>query len=267
MPLKTGWTAHLRATRLCETERIFGRCPDGAFARGLELGGGDGFQARLLLRWVRALVSTDYHQSILDGPAAPGLSFQVCDAERADQIFPAGSFDLIFSSNLLEHLLDVQRALAATLTLLRPGGIAVHVMPGVEWKLAQLALHYPNLLAVALDRLLGPAPLAAPRGERPNNAKQPERSTRWRLLWPQPHGISRTNLGELFAFRQARWEREFASAGLEVIAALPGPVSSGFGFGFDRLRAWLERAGVSTETAYVLARPGEGAAARAWFSC
>ena len=241
MPLKADWNTHLRAIRLRETELVFCRCPDGAF-------------------------DPDYQRSILAGVASPRLTFQACDAERADESFPAGSFDLVFSSNLLEHVSDVQRALAATRTLLAPGGLAIHIMPGVEWKLAQLALHYPNLLALMLDRLRGPKPAARPQEERPNNAKQPERLSRWKLLWPQPHGVSRTNLGELIAFRRARWLREFSKAGLELIAALPGPVSSGYGFGFDRLRARLERAGISAETAYVVARPGEATNARAWFA-
>jgi SAM-dependent methyltransferase len=211
------------------------------------------------------VVSTDYQPAILSAAPTPGVTYQVCDAERADEAFAPGSFDLVFSSNLLEHVPDPRRALQASLRLLAPGGVAVHVVPGVNWKLAQLALHYPNLAAVTLQRLTQGSPAPDPLGERPNNAKRPELISRWTLLWPQPHGISRTNLGELFAFRRRRWLHEVEGAGLELVAALPGPVFSGFGFGLDGLRELLERAGVSAETAFVAVRPGETGPARGWF--
>lgn len=41
----------------------------------------------------------------------------------------AGTFDLVFSNNVLEHVTDVDRTLGALSTVLRPGGVMVHNCP------------------------------------------------------------------------------------------------------------------------------------------
>jgi 2-polyprenyl-3-methyl-5-hydroxy-6-metoxy-1,4-benzoquinol methylase len=44
----------------------------------------------------------------------------------------AGTFDLIFSNNVFEHVRDVQAALATLGALLRPGRVMVHNCPNYD---------------------------------------------------------------------------------------------------------------------------------------
>jgi hypothetical protein len=70
-------------------------------------------------------------------------------------------------------------------------------------------------------------------------------------MLPEPHGVSDGHLQELLAFRRSRWTAEFARAGLRVLSIQKGPVASGYGFGFDRLRAFLEGMGLASEYIYI----------------
>jgi SAM-dependent methyltransferase len=260
--IKTAWLPHLHRIRSREIEIIFGRCPGKLFGTGLELGAGDGFQSGLLARYVARLTCTDY---VLDSRAprgVDGITYRACDAEEIDAAFGRGRFGLVFSSNLMEHLPDPGRALRAIREVLVEDGITVHVIPGPFWKLAHVSLHLPNLAVERLEALAaGPAPPAGPEGQRhPNNPKthRPRRSFLSRLMIPDPHGVSATNLEEFRAFRRSRWEDELRRAGLEPVAVIKGPVASGYGFGLDRLRGFLETLGFASEHAYVATRGGSG---------
>jgi SAM-dependent methyltransferase len=259
----TPWERYLHGIRTREFDLIFGRCPPSLFAKGLELGAGDGYQSRLLSRHVRALVSTDFAAEPSARALYSGLDYRQCDAEEVDSCFGAREFDLVYSSNLLEHLPDPARALRGIHRILRDDGTAIHVVPNVFWKASHLAGFYPHLALRATRALFRGDVLRRVRGHMrraavaeedesqliPNNPKMP--AVPERLLWPTPHGAYRSNFEELYAFSKRRWLREFDAAGFTVAKVLRGPVASGYGFGLDRLRAGLELAGCASEYAYI----------------
>ena len=59
------------------------------------------------------------------GIAHPHLTMPVEDISAA----AAGTFDLVFSNNVLEHVADVDRTMVALGAVLRPGGVIVHNCP------------------------------------------------------------------------------------------------------------------------------------------
>jgi SAM-dependent methyltransferase len=282
MRIKTEWLPHLHRYRRRELEMIFGRCPENLFASGLELGCGDGYQSGLLARWVGTLISTDWDASALPRGEGGAIEYRVCDAEHVNTVFAGRRFDLVFSSNLLEHLPDLSRALRGIREAMADDGLTIHAVPSPFWKLCHLLLNAPNRCVEVLEKLTAPGGLrrvagraagrgssqsqaapavavpGAPTAPRDNNPKtrRRRRSLLGRFLWPDPHGVSRGNIEELLAFRRARWRRELEAAGFRVIAVLKGPVASGYGFGFDRLRALLERLGLASEFIYIARKPG-----------
>lgn len=286
--LKADWPAYLRTLRRREIAMIFARCPQDAFACGLELGAGDGFQSTLLAPYACRLIASDYrpidHRPvIINAPEGGGpgtadgstgwlerVSFMTCDAERVDAAFAPQTFDLVFSSNMLEHLPDPGRALAGIHTVMTDDGIAVHVVPSPFWKVAHLVGFYVNAVVGRIDRRLRRSALAAagsdqyvdtPDQEWDNNPKvaSGQRSYLARLLWPAAHGASGSNLRELTLFTRRYWRGQFEAAGFCVAAMHRGPVSSGYGFGLDRLRTALERLGFSSEIIYITVKAGSQA--------
>ncbi len=273
MKIKPDWFQWLHGYRTRELTLIFGRCPDGLFGTGLELGAGDGFQSGLLLKYVRRLTATDINPTILRLPPREGLDYQVLDAEEVADHFPQGSFDLVFSSNLLEHLPAPERALAGIGQVLKDDGVTIHVVPSPFWKLCELLLYFPNHVIVLLEQVLvrggdqvlagkvrrhmpGKAGGALPQ-EPDNNPKSRKRPHGFLYRWfiPETHGVSLGHLEEFRAFRKSRWVAEFRKAGFRVWVK-KGPVASGYGFGLDTLRHWLERLGFTSEYIYIATKKG-----------
>jgi SAM-dependent methyltransferase len=257
----TSWEDYLHHVRRQEVERIFGRCPPKVFAVGLELGAGDGYQSALLEAYAERLVVTDWDVQRLRSRRSATVEVHPCDAERVAEQFPAGSFDLVFSSNLLEHLPNPGLALRGIHTILKEDGVTVHVMPAPAWKLCDLALTGPVAMGRAVRRVVRgrPAGVDGARGRGgTNNPKQSPSDRRriWQRLWPDPHGAYSGHWEEVWAYRRRRWERELGRAGFEVVSVLRGPVASGYGLGWDRLRRALDALGVATEYAYAATKRG-----------
>jgi len=204
-------TESLHQVRRREIEQVFARCPPASFSLGLELGAGDGFQSSLLAGYARRLVSRDYSRlRLAQGRAAPAVSL-ACDAEAVGTTFRAGAFDLAFSSNLMEHLPDPDRAFAGIFEVLADHGVCVSIMPNPLAKLTRLLFFYPDRLLRLLEVLSG----ASDPGRRQavdfdafdNNPKSARYGFVRRQLWPVPHGAYRTNLEEIRQYRRQRWTR------------------------------------------------------------
>jgi SAM-dependent methyltransferase len=270
MRLKADWPTYLHELRAREAGLIFDRFGPGAFRRALELGAGDGFQSRLIRARSESLVSTDYRRPPLDDDT---IEVRGLAAEEVAEAFAPGEFDLVYSSNMLEHVADPRVVLEGIAVVLADDGITIHVMPNRVWKACQMVLHVPNLGVTALHELisgrgarvladrLGKA-RAGSGGDGPSEKNNPsvvrsERSLLHRLVLPLPHGVSATHREELAAFSRRRWETELKGAGFQLVVVLTGPLSSGYGFGLDTARRLLERAGVGSEYVYVAKKAGQ----------
>jgi ubiquinone/menaquinone biosynthesis C-methylase UbiE len=258
LKLKSDWHSHLHKIKKREVECIFSKCPEKLFQMGLELGAGDGFQSTLLTKYISKLISTDYNPYRLKRKSNKSIEYRICDAETINNIFNKKQFDIVFSSNLLEHVPHPQKVLKGTYEILKDNGITIHIVPSPFWKLCHLLLHIPNKCIVALDLLINKRNAINieknkkyPKlGNNPKTQKK-RRIFFHRLLMPEPHGVSTNNFKEFYAFSKLRWKREFEKANFELIRIIKGPVVSGYGFGLDFLRNILERFGFTSEYIYI----------------
>lgn len=291
MPGEEAWLSYLHRLRDQELHLIFGQCPDKAFDAVLEMGAGDGHQSKGLLRYAHHLVAFDYTHSLLPKKTLPGLAYLACDASQVGMTFKPCSFDVVYSSNLLEHVSDLPAALQGVSEVLRDGGLAVHVIPNRFWVLCHVLLYWPAWSRVRwrtwrqpggyriliwefrryLRASLGRERVkVAPKLEQPaytnNPTLEPVRHwAGWRFFIPEPHGISATHRQEWQAFATHRWRQALVDAGFEVLAVKPGVVSSGYGFGWDRLRRLLAALGFCTERVYFMVKKGQSSNYSAFF--
>lgn len=248
--IKTDWIKHLHAFRKRELEIAFSEIGR-KFSKGLELGAGDGYQSQLLSNHVDELIATDLNEDRLPNMSnTSNIKFLVCDAEKVGTVFEESSFDLVFSSNLMEHLPDVNSCFNGIHKVLKDDGIVIHIMPSPSWRFFATCLHIPNKMVNIIERVIFKKGTHLSKG---NNlkTKTKQRSSLFRLLVPKPHGVSKNFITELWDFRKGRWQREFHLTGFEIIVIKKGPVSSGYGFGLDKLRRILENIGVATELIYI----------------
>jgi SAM-dependent methyltransferase len=193
---------HLERLRLQELEEVLPHLPRGG--RVLDIGAGTGAQARELAARGWSVVAVDLPSSRY----AQDRVFRVRDYDGRKLPFPDRSFDVVFSSNVLEHIQELDALLAETQRVLRRGGIAIHVQPTTTWRLwTTLALY-----AVRPWQRARAAEGSAPAHESRRGLA---------ALSPRRHGEHGNAWCELYLFSRHRWRRLFRRAAFAPIAEHP----------------------------------------------
>jgi SAM-dependent methyltransferase len=190
--------------------------------RVLEIGGGSGFQAAIIDSWGCSVKSID-----IPGRSWPRSFFPVTFYDGEHVPFPDTSFDIVFSSNVLEHVKRLPALLAETRRVVQAGGVSIHVMPTSSWRLWTSLAHYVHYTRRAFQRVMRfggrPAPVEQPDGSAPIAAERPPIwAVMKRVLVPPPHGEYPNAAAELHYFSKRRWLRVFTDNGFEVGDVIDG---------------------------------------------
>ena len=236
-----------------EIETVFQSVPYDTFEDVLELGAGDGAQSRIIAKYAKKILSTDVNDDRLVREPFPGVSYDICNVEKIE--YDAKRFDLVYSSNLLEHIRDPSIPLLEMRKVMRDDGLMIHVIPNRFWKLLHIGLFYPNLLLSIADFVAsgGKVGLQKRQISRGNNLGRATPSFLRRNLWPTVHGEYDDHLREFLSMGSNRWMRIFKSVNLEVVGTVTGlPAHSPYRFGMERIRKICEGLGLSSCNGYVL---------------
>ncbi len=257
MPIRADNARLRRSLRRREVDAVFGGVPEDTFEETLELGAGDGFQAPLLTRYAKRVLCTDLNDERLQRLNDPKIAYDICDAEALP--YEAGRSDLVYSSNLLEHLPNPARALLEMSRVLRDGGVMIHIVPNRFWKILHLVLFYPSQ-ALSLAEIVSSRERRESIGRtdsRGNNLKGRRPSFVERNLLPAVHGEYAGHYSEFIGMGASHWKRLFASAGLETAGRIHGlPAHSPYRFGLEAPRRVLSKLGVASSNGYVLRKAG-----------
>lgn len=179
-----------------EAEIVFSLFPDRRFRFALELGAGDGSQSITIVKYCEKLICTEKDEkSQLLQRQTPNVEYMLCDAQDLS-CFSDRTFDLVFSSNMLEHIPDVGRCLRECKRVLTDDGLMLHLMPSRWWKL------FNSLLGILKKSL------------------------------PSIHGVSTSLWQEFYAFGVSVWKRKIESYGLRVQDTIGMPFYVGHGPSF-----------------------------------
>jgi SAM-dependent methyltransferase len=235
---------YLKQLRLAEVEQALPFFPAGS--RVLEFGAGTGEQAQFLADHGFDVVAIDLASSDYAG----------------DRIYPVQDYDgrripledhsiaVIFSSNVLEHVENLDEILGEFRRILKPDGLALHVLPTPAWRLWSFATGAAMSLRAAAAL---PASLARPSTgiRRWQTVKRNLRQIASGFV-PRGHGTSPEGLSELWTFSRAAWRRRFEKAGFEVVDDRPmglfytGSLISGAALSIERRRQLSHILGSST---------------------
>lgn len=230
--------------------------------RVLDIGGGDGWQAKVLSEGGWDVTSID-----IPGRRPPKVQHHpVTDYDGVHIPFPDGSFDVAFSSNVLEHVTDLPGLFAEINRVLRPGGAMVHVMPSATFRLWTSAAHFAWMAKFVLSKL-GRTQREDDVVELATGRRAGEhlraRGLPWVLrkaVFPGPHGEFPSARAELREFSRRAWAGRFRQAGYGVTRVEPNRLFyTGYGIlpglGVEARRR-LSRLLGSSCSVYVLAAPG-----------
>ncbi len=221
------------------------------FKHALEIGCGDGTQSLMLMRICDELVSTDIDSRDIPPERLAKLNFKAVDA--SDLPFPDKHFDLIFSSNVLEHIDSIDNAVDEMSRVLKDDGIIIHVLPNATWKYLQLILWIPFRFKVLFAWIAGRKQDAeAPVREfgSQKDGKQ-TKSSKW---FPPIHGVAKSHFEEIKLFRVSRWKNLFERRNLKIEKSFGLLLYSAWNVGPAWLRLVLQSMGIKSSHCFFLSK-------------
>jgi SAM-dependent methyltransferase len=240
---------HLEAIRVAEIDKIVPFLAPGA--RILEIGAGTGRQAVELQRRGFAVTAIE----IADSRYATERVFPIKDYDGRTIPLPDASVDIVFSSNVLEHIADLSRIHAEIRRVLAPAGYCIHVVPTHTWRLWTTLVSYLEAVSFAASSLPQLLPQARPRRAELRRLRQAwYRTLRHTvgLCLPRRHGERGNVISELWLFHPRWWRRNFQQNGFAVVRDEPlglfytGEVLLGLRLGLAKRRRLARTLGSST---------------------
>jgi ubiquinone/menaquinone biosynthesis C-methylase UbiE len=209
---------HLDAIRVAEIERVIPLIPKNS--RILDVGGGTGRQALELSRHGFAVTAIDLAFSNY----ADRRVFPIIDYDGATIPLADASVEVVFSSNVLEHVLDLKRMHAEMRRVLAPHGKCIHVLPTHAWRFWTTLAGYPD----ALLAFVTGAPALLPRAA-PGKAELRRLARAWYHMAravggrciPRRHGERGNVISEMWRFHPSWWRRNFRENGFTIVRDEP----------------------------------------------
>jgi len=200
---------YLNLLRHMEIEELVPVLPPGC--RILEFGSGTGQQARYLAEHGFDVVAIDLPTSNY----ARNRIFPIQEYDGSTIPLPDRSVDVIFSSNVLEHVENLAEISTEFRRILKPGGFAVHVLPTSAWRFWSFATGAAESLKAVVEL---PRQLLKPRADegRITVLKREGRRIGSGFI-PRGHGTSAEGISELWTFSRSAWRRRFGRCGFKVV--------------------------------------------------
>ena len=205
---------HFTTIRLAELNRVM-LSPFGDLFSGkdvLEIGSGNGIQLREISKVAHSITGLE----LANGNYTRDGEFNIVEYDGKHLPFPDLSFDLVFSSNVMEHIAHQQQINDEIRRVLRPGGHAIHVMPTRSWRIITSILHYLRLVKTALAKTP-----STPQATHSNGVKRSLLTKVGNNLVPARHGELGGWFSEYKYFGVSQWASHYQRMGWNVIAYFP----------------------------------------------
>lgn len=177
--------------------------------RLLELGAGTDLQAKYL-------ADLGYQVSAIDLPSSSYKDARIIQITDHDgEKIPAANeeFDIVFSSNVLEHVVSIDAVLAETHRILKPGGLAVHIIPSPSCRIWSIPAHYVWLTRRVMAKLLATTNPQKTTG----TPRTPQSGKEWvGTFFPLRHGGRGNTLTETYYFSRTYWNKKFQAHGFKI---------------------------------------------------
>lgn len=218
----------LRLIRERELSQVLPWIPPGS--RVLEIGAGAGWQARRLAAIGHTVTAIDVDVEELgyvERRVWPVVPYDGVHIPCADH-----HFDVIFSSNVLEHIAHFDSFQAEIKRVLRPGGVAIHVVPSGAWRFWTTVTYYVDLfnrMLAVRQRARADRSGVCREGSGVARRTDPAGSGRLagglakvaRVAYPRRHGEQGNALSEVLWLSRWGWDRRFLGADWQIEACFP----------------------------------------------
>ena len=209
---ETSWWQLIRSGELSIALEFF---PSEKNLKILEIGGRDGYQAELISKKGYNVTSIDIN------PLFP--QFHPVQKGSINKLnFDENSFDVIFSSNMLQEIHNVKEAFIEMKRVLKKDGIIIHIVPSSWWSLITNFWHYcfiPKYLirSKKFQRVFNLD--AKKENSNKDDVEEKSNSSKKNLkrLFFHPLGANTSFIHEIIYFSNSYWKKLFKQNGLKVI--------------------------------------------------
>lgn len=191
----------------------------------LEIGGGDGFQAKILSDKGFHVVSIDVE------PRNPQV-FPVKKIDSTKLNFSNETFDIIFTSHVLAHIHNLDEMFDEIKRVIKKDGIVIHIVPTSGWSLITNIWHYlfiPKYLLKSIKKRIF-RKTQSQTSLKENTQIQNSVQINLKKLFLHPLGQNYSFIHELIFFSARYWRKLFLNSGFKIIDVKKGPyLTSGYG--------------------------------------
>lgn len=242
------WLHHVRHAELKIMKEILGSYTQ---TKILEIGGGDGFQAKVLSDEGFSVVSIDIE------PRTPQL-FPVTKIVNSKLNFSDETFDVIFTSHVLPHITNLKQMFDEMKRVLKKDGVIVHIVPTSGWSFITNIWHYlfiPKYLLKSFKKITHKKSKIEISLERSNQIPN-SMNYKMKKLFLHPLGENPSFLHELIYFSRKYWEKLFLDNNFKIVDVKYGPyITSGYGvfrFKFISFRKFFAKYFFSSSFYFIL---------------
>ncbi len=217
----------------------------------VELGSGTGYMLEKIREKYPNVRGVEVTGSVYDFSDS-GIS--IYDGETLP--FESESVDVVFSSHVLEHIVDVDDYLVELARVIKPGGVSIHILPSPLWRFLTSVMHYPALVKMLYAMVMS-------KGYQ-NVRLETKQRRKFELLkfmfFASRHGEYGNVITENYFFSRLRWGKVFAKSPLSLVES-KGVGLVYWGRDFLRLfwpirsRQYLARIIGSASIIYVMRKP------------
>jgi len=185
----------------------------------LEIGGKDGYFAKILTDWGFDVISIDIEPS--------STYFDVKKMSGANLEFELNSFDLVFSSHVIAHVENKKLLFKEINRVLKKDGLIIHIVPSNWWSIITNFWHYLLLPKYLYKRNENISNKSLKNNK--ENLSNYKKNRLKNLLFFHPLGTEKSFIIEIVKFSKNKWKNLFMSFGYIVYDELNGPlVYSGY---------------------------------------
>ena len=178
----------------------------------LEIGAGRGLQSKVLCELGFNVTAID----IPDSNYADNRVFDIINYNGMELPFPDDCFDVVFSSNVLEHIVNIKDFQFEMQRVLVKEGIGIHVLPSASWRFnSNVSFYFAGVKKMVNGLLTKKLPNKGLSFSK-NYKKRSERRL-FQKIFPAKHGEIGNAISEIYYFSKFRWVKEFSAANWEIV--------------------------------------------------
>jgi len=218
----------------------------------LEIGAGDGFMAKKIHEQGYEITSIDQI------PKYPQY-YPVIIGNATKLDFESEKFDVIFSSQVIAHVNEIEVFFAECKRVLKKDGLMIHIVPSTSWSIVTNFWHYILLPKFFIQWRRLSLPVTDRNDSNKNMITNKEQKIMGKIinvLFLHPLGTNPSFIHEFYYFSKEQWKKKFLNNGFNVLKIENGPyLYSGhnvFKNKLLRLRRILAKSGFAGTICFVL---------------